>query len=96
MKTLFFEFLYLNLCTMKRLKLHSKIKLFCLVLFLSVAPMMAHGQIDVGSDSDGTDVVDTPIDGGDVLLIVAGLGLGIMKIYKMKNKTTTEKATAAL
>jgi len=72
---------------MKRLKLHSRIKLFFVVLFLSVAPIMAHAQIDVGSDSDGTDVTDTPIDGGDVFLLVAGVGLGIMKIYKIKTKT---------
>ena len=72
---------------MKRLKLHSGIKLFFVVLFLSVAPMISHAQIDVGSDSDGTDVTDTPINGGDVFLLVAGIGLGIMKIYKIKTKT---------
>jgi len=78
---------------MKGMKIVSKIKLLFLVLFLSVAPLVLNAQTHYDeTESDGGVVTDTPVDGGVVLLLVAGVGFGAIKIYRIVVQSKLKKS----
>ena len=78
---------------MKRNKILPKIKLFLVVLFLSATPLLLNAQTNFDeTESDGGDVGDTPVNGGVVLLLIAGIGFGAFKIYKVKAENRLSKA----
>jgi len=71
----------------------SKIKLAFLVLFLSIAPLVLNAQTHYDeTDPEGGEVSDSPVDGGVALLLIAGLGLGALKIYKVRTQAKVNKA----
>ncbi len=77
---------------MKRFEMISKVKLLFLVVFLSVAPIVVNAQTNFDENSDGDNVQDTPVNGGVALLLVAGIGFGAYKIYKVKTQEKLVKA----
>ena len=78
---------------MKRLKMASKIKLFLLFLILSAAPVAVNAQTHFDeTDPDGGGVSDTPVNGGVVLLLIAGVGFGALQIYKVTKQSKLNKA----
>jgi len=78
---------------MRNMKLPSKIKIYFLALFLSMAPLVLNAQTNFDqTDPDGGDVSDSPVDGGVALLLIAGLGLGAIKIYRVKMQAKTNTA----
>lgn len=58
-----------------------------LLLVVCVFPVSLFAQATFGS---GTDVTDTPIDGGLSLLVAAGIGYGVKKLYSKKNNNPAE------
>ena len=38
------------------------------------------------TEPDGTDITDSPIDGGIILLVIAGIGFGAKKLYDVKKE----------
>ena len=46
-------------------------------------PVIVFAQTSFGT---GSDITDTPIDGGVSLLVIAGVGYGVKKLYNKKYK----------
>ena len=78
---------------MKRVNVSPKFKLLLFALFLSVAPVVSNAQTHFDeTDPDGGQVEDSPVDGGVAFLLIAGLGLGAMKIYGIKKHADLKKS----
>jgi|GEM_PF-1868442 len=78
---------------LKKMRLTAKnVRVLLLpVIFLFVCTAMpiislAQAGFD-GSTPDGGDVPDTPINGGVVLLVAAGIVFGVYALYKSHRKT---------
>jgi hypothetical protein len=53
-----------------------------LLVFLVGFPFLLHAQ----PGFESTNVGDTPVDGGISLLVAAGIGYGVKKLYNTKKK----------
>ena len=69
--------------------MNSKTFLKVIIVLVTVfsLPMHAMAQLTWGT---GTDVQDTPVDGGISLLVAAGIGYGAKKLYEKKQKRAKE------
>jgi hypothetical protein len=78
---------------MMRTSLVAKIKIIFIALFICAVPVVLNAQTNFDqTEPDGGQVSDSPIDGGVVLLLVAGTSLGALKIYKIKKQSKISKA----
>ncbi len=78
---------------MKRIKIPQFARLFILFILLSLAPVLTNAQThydETGTD-DGGVVQDSPVDGGVVVLLVAGASLGAIKLYQVKHQKKINK-----
>lgn len=85
---------FLNLCTMlnkMRLTYRNAVAIFLpIALFIVCTAMPAVSFAQAGFETtdggDGTGVTDSPIDGGVVWLIIAGVAFGVYAIYRQQKK----------
>lgn len=64
-------------------KMAKKLKLVIIVAMIAI-PGALIAQPDMGDGGD--DVDDVPLDGGVSLLVAAGLGYGLKKVYDKKRE----------
>lgn len=65
-------------------KLVNQYKLLLIICFI-IIPAISIATPDFG-DGDDDDVQDVPFDGGVSLLVAAGIGYGMKKIYDKKKE----------
>ena len=62
---------------MKKIIIYS-----CFIAFIFLLPSLLHAQPGIGGD----DVDDVPLDGGLSLLVAAGLGYGVRRLRKNRER----------
>lgn len=73
---------------MKQILMKSKLLLLPILLFIifTIMPKIVLAQSGFDNnvtDAAGVDVVDVPLDGGALILIAAGVFLGVYKLYRI-------------